>query len=141
MRAGMLEAWLTTQGLDQGAGVFQSLGLDVELRHSRLDPCPTSYLRSTVVTVFSRANSSGRASHLLARIPNRGELPEMSVAAQAGYRDPKTGKLRLTDVTETSLPAPAQPYSFHRVFYMASSPTATEGVFLDHQEQPVFRYS
>ena len=79
---------------------------------------------------------------MLLRAPyGRGVLAEMTVAAQAGYGHPNSGILQLTEVTETIVPPPALPYSFDRVFYMASSPTATEGVFLDHQNQPVFRYS
>ena len=93
-----------------------------------------------MITVFTRAASSGRASHLLGRVPYPGGLPEILVAAQAGYADPKNGKPRLTEVAETAMPAPAPSYSFDRVFYMAPSPTATEGVFQDHQNQPVFRY-
>ncbi|MHC4514031.1 MAG: hypothetical protein ACYTGW_02940 [Planctomycetota bacterium] len=138
MRAGMLEAWLTADGLSQGTRVVQALGLGVD--NMIANSCPSAYLRRSLFAVTTTADRSGRAAFLLGRIPCKGVVPETLLAAQAGYQDQNTGKLRLTQATQTAVPHPPKPYSFDRVFYMALSPTAKESVFLDHQSQPVFCY-
>jgi len=137
-RAGMLEGSLTTEGLRPAAPVLQSMGFGINYQVAQ--SCPTTYLRKVLFTALMQADGSGRASRLVARVPHRRELAEMLFVAQAWYFDSK-GRLQVTPATQSSVPPPPGPYGFDRVFYMALSPTAEQGVFLDHQSQPVFRYS
>ena len=49
--------------------------------------------------------------------------------------------IRLTHATSSTLAADPGPYTWNRVQYMARSPLAQTGTFMDHEDQPVLMYS
>ena len=55
-------------------------------------------------------------------------------------RTDRDWEMDLTNATGSVVPANPGYYSFHRVSYVACAAAARSGVFMDHEDQPVFRY-
>ncbi len=81
-----------------------------------------------------RPNSSFVSAALTSLIaPMAGTFLSLAIPA-------KTGALSLTLAAESEINPPPAAYAHRRVSYTGTSPTATEGVFQNHREQPVFMY-
>ena len=137
---GMLEARLVAENVAPSATLVQALGLELS-DAVKVGTCQDLYLTKPVLTFSTKADAQGRASLTLGRIPYAPSMSGFTFMSQAAYTDSKTGAFSLTLAAESEIVGPPQPYAHRRVSYTGTSPTATEGVFQNHREQPVFMYS
>ena len=91
-------------------------------------------------SIVQRAGANGRVSLPLARMSFKQHYVGIRLAAQAAYYDPIKNAVAFTNSTWSEVAPEPEPYAWNRVYYVASSPLATTGTFMDHIDQPVFRY-